>query len=285
MIYISSSCIKSNTIEDSIRVLADEGFVNIELSGGTDFKEGTLEELGKLKKEYQLNYLLHNYFPPPSVPFVLNLASLDDEISRLTMQHLKMAIDWSVALNAKKYAFHAGFLINIPLDQIGKEIKKMNLFDSELAYNCFNTNISEIYEYAQGKVELYIENNVLNKKNYTEFGNVDPFFFTSSLNVDKIKWKNEYKTLLDVAHLKVSCNSLSLNFDQELSYLFDKTDYIHISDNDGLSDSNQGLKEDSDLFYSLSNVWKSGKTCTIEVYSGMNDIKMTFDLLQQLNKI
>lgn len=285
MIYISSSCIKSNAIEDAVRVLADEGFVNIELSGGTDFKEGTLEELKNLKKEYQLNFLLHNYFPPPPVPFVLNLASLDEEISTLTIQHLKKAIDWSVALNASKYAFHAGFLINIPLDQIGKEIKKRSLFDSELAYNCFNNNISEIYEYAKGKVDLYIENNVLSDKNYTEFSRVDPFFFTSSLNVNKIKWKNEYRILLDVAHLKVSCNSLSLNFDQELSYLFNKTDYIHISDNDGYTDSNQGLREGSDLFNSLSNVWEKGKTLTVEVYSGMNDIKMTFDLLQQLNKI
>ena len=37
MIYISSSCIKAKTIKESVTILAEVGFNNIELSGGTQY--------------------------------------------------------------------------------------------------------------------------------------------------------------------------------------------------------------------------------------------------------
>jgi len=46
-----------------------------------------------------LNYLIHNYFPPPSKPFVLNLASLDDKL-------YKQSID--LCINAIKLSKNLG---------------------------------------------------------------------------------------------------------------------------------------------------------------------------------
>ena len=54
-----------------VKSLANEGFKNIELTGGTDFYQGYIQDLKDLKKEYNLNYRLHNYFPP-------NYKNLDD---------------------------------------------------------------------------------------------------------------------------------------------------------------------------------------------------------------
>ncbi len=71
-------------IRDSVQELAENGFQNIELSGGTEYYENFERDLIELKGEYNLNYRCHNYFPPPKKPFVLNLASLNDETFQMS---------------------------------------------------------------------------------------------------------------------------------------------------------------------------------------------------------
>ena len=75
MIFISSSSIKKQKIADAVTTLIENDFRNIELSGGTKYYDGWLDELMELKHKYQLNFLIHNYFPPPKIPFVFNLSS------------------------------------------------------------------------------------------------------------------------------------------------------------------------------------------------------------------
>ena len=77
MIYISTACVRHKKISDSVKELAENGFLNIELSGGTDYYEGYIDDLLELQKKYKLNYICHNYFPPPKEHFVLakNIAS------------------------------------------------------------------------------------------------------------------------------------------------------------------------------------------------------------------
>ena len=82
MIYISSACVKSSDLRTVLKTIADEGYSNIELSGGTKYDPKAFDILVDLKKEYQLNYLLHNYYPTPAEPFVINLASLKIRFNR-----------------------------------------------------------------------------------------------------------------------------------------------------------------------------------------------------------
>ena len=60
-----------------------KGIKNIELSGGVHTPT-LVEDLLKIKKE--ANFQVHNYFPPPKNPFVLNLASADQKISNLSLK-------------------------------------------------------------------------------------------------------------------------------------------------------------------------------------------------------
>ena len=75
MIYISSACVKFKRIEDSVEYLHQQGFNNIELSGGTEYydHDQLINNLKKLKSRLGLNYIIHNYFPPPKNPFILNV--------------------------------------------------------------------------------------------------------------------------------------------------------------------------------------------------------------------
>ena len=280
MIYVSSACVKHDKIKDSVQELVNNGFSNIELSGGTTFYNGFVEDLLELKAKYNLNYICHNYFPPPENHFVVNLASLDDVVFKKTFDHLERSINLSKKLNAQKFGFHAGFFYNIPLDQIGKSIAKQTLFDKKTSIIRFCSAFNSLKD-NHPSISLYLENNVLSHQNFKNFG--DNFFMLTNMSEysDLIK-KINFNLILDVAHLKVSCNSLNLNFVQEFDHLFNKSDYIHISDNNGLIDQNKGLQKSSNLYNTLSQYSFKNKTVTIEVYESMEEIINTYNLINNL---
>jgi len=281
MIYISSSCVKHKKIKDSVQELADNGFKNIELSGGTEYYDGFEEDLLALKEKYNLNYICHNYFPPPKKHFVLNLASLNDEIYTCSFEHIKKVIKLSEKLGAKRYGFHAGFLIDIKVSEIGKKISKESLYDTNKSLQRFCNGFKELSQIAN-KLELYVENNVFSSTNYTTYEGENLFMLTNSKDFYKLKKEIDFNLLLDVAHLKVSSKTLQLNFEKELSNMIQNSDYIHISDNDGLHDSNNPFKKNSELIQLLKNYNLRNKDFTLEIYDSMDKIKETYTVLQEV---
>ena len=251
MIYISTSCVNNKKIKDSVFQLADVGFKNIELSGGTDFYDNFEDDLIDLKLKYDLNYICHNYFPPPKSHFVVNLASLDKSIFDKSIDHLCNSINLSKKLGATQFGFHAGFFLNIALNQIGEEISNQSLFKKEKAIESFCCGYNKLLE-LDSSINLYIENNVISNKNFLNFNNNNLFMLTNSYEFNQLKKKINFKLLLDVAHLKVSCKTLGLDFQHEFDLLINNSDYIHISDNDGYSDTNKSLDQNSSLLKMLS---------------------------------
>ena len=72
--------------------------------------------------DYNFQYLVHNYFPIPQMSFVLNIASFDEQIRNLSLQHIKKAIDLCKKIGAELYTFHPGFLT----DPKGSNISNKN---------------------------------------------------------------------------------------------------------------------------------------------------------------
>lgn len=283
MIYVSSSCVKNNSIATSVEELAKSGFSNIELSGGTQFYKGFENDLLRLQDKYALNYLCHNYFPPPEKPFVINVASLDDEIIDLSLANLKKAIKLTKLLGANKFGFHAGFLINIPLNQIGKSIAELPLFDKSKALIRFQNSINELNA-LDPSIKLYVENNVLARMNYENFGLVNPFFLCESESYFEINDLVPINLLLDIAHLKVSCHTLNKDFTSELDILLKVSDYIHISDNDGTADTNGKFTSTSELYKLLKNHTFDDKIITLEVYDGIGVLQESYEVAEKLFK-
>lgn len=281
MIYISSSCVKNNTIKESVQELVENGFRNIELSGGTEYYDGFEDDLLDLKKKYDLDYICHNYFPPPKEHFVLNLASLNDEIYEKTFNHLLKSIELSKKIDAKEFGFHAGFFIDIRVSEIGKKISKNNLFDKNKAMQKFCDGFEELKSLAED-VKLYIENNVFSFTNHKTYNGDNIFMLTSSNECDELKNKIDFNLLLDVSHLKVSSKTLGLNFENELKKMIVISDYIHISDNDALHDLNHKLQKDSSLIKLLKEQDLKNKKFTLEIYDDMNAIKETYSILQEV---
>lgn len=61
-------------------------------------------------REAGLRHCVHNYFPPPRDPFVVNAASPDAAVLERSRAHIVQAIDLCAETGAELYTFHPGFL-------------------------------------------------------------------------------------------------------------------------------------------------------------------------------
>lgn len=260
--------------------LACNGFTKIELSGGTKYYDGFVDDLLELKAKYGLEYRCHNYFPPPSKNFVLNLSSVGSNFKR-SLNHLKLSLKLSHLLGASEFGMHAGFRIDPRTDEMGRKIAARQLSPYDDAVSKFFLGLNELNGIAEElKVTLYVENNVFSDANKKSFQGENPFLLTSAQEYKELCNTNPFNLLLDVAHLKVSCYSLGLDFSQQLAQLLNVSRYVHISDNDGLKDANQPLKMESELYGYLKSQDLENKTFTLEVYSGLSDIEGSFEALK-----
>ena len=130
-------------------------------------------------------------------------------------------------------------------------------------------------------LKIYLENNVINKKNLSRF-NRNPFLLTDKSSYLKLKKNFNFNLLLDLAHLKVSCNTLGYDFESEANFLFDKTDYLHLSGNDGVEDRNLPIISDKKLNKFLSSKKIKNKTVTLEVYDNFSNILKDYSFLKSL---
>jgi hypothetical protein len=109
MIYISTGGFRGKNAAVVSEGLLRAGIESIELSG-CEYSATLIADLQALSPD--IRFQIHNYFPPPPEPFVLNLGSLDTVVGQRSVAHVKQALEWCVALGADRYSFHAGFLLD-----------------------------------------------------------------------------------------------------------------------------------------------------------------------------
>lgn len=248
MIYISSASVKSERIGDSVRSLASMGFKNIELSGGTKHYAGYMEDLVSLKDEFGLNYLVHNYFPPPEEDFVLNLTSSDEAIVSRSMGLIRNGIMAANRLKAPLYAFHPGYAVEL------SPVKKGIYFDytkakapkqekEALFYGRLDAIMKELPEGCRVAVENLFP--FSEKEDMSLFSAPEEIFgFLERTSSDP-----RVGMLLDLGHLNVSSRYLGFDRDAFLDELLErfgkKIFEVHISENDGSGDVHHLTPEDS----------------------------------------
>ena len=223
MIYVSSSSFQAKTIRVVVESMLDKGIKNIELSGGTEYYPEYLQDLIKLKNENDINFLVHNYFPPPETGFILNLASADKEIYQTSLEHCKRAIEVSHQLGGKQYGIHAGFLIDFSTSEIGKKIKYRKINDRQKCLDLFCAAFNELKEFSRNDVVLYLENNVFSSTNFKTYQGENPFLLTCYEGYQELSKILEFNLLLDLAHLKVSTKTLGFDFLEETRTLVEKS--------------------------------------------------------------
>ena len=273
-VYVSTGGFYNLSADKTTEQFVKENIKFIELSGGL-YSKDLIINLSKYL-EAGVKFQIHNYFPPPKNPFILNLASDDKNIREQSLNHVMNSLKCCEILKSNFYSFHAGFLCDFSISEIGKKIKKRKLNDRNKSKDIFNKSLEKISKVASDlNINLMIENNVLSKKNFLEF-NSNPFLMCDTKETVEIM-KNSPKNinlLVDVAHLRVSSNSLG--FDPK-NFFLECDDYIvgyHLSDNNGLADTNEKINQNSWFWNYLK---KGVDYISLEIYgekvSELNKIK------------
>ena len=116
----------------------------------------------KIKKINKNFKLLHNYFPAPKVPFVINLASESKEIRELSLTHCLKNIELSAKNKIDFYSAHAGFCIDPEPESLGKFIQIEKKFQRSKHIDIFLESLNKILTFAESlNVNFYIENKFL----------------------------------------------------------------------------------------------------------------------------
>jgi sugar phosphate isomerase/epimerase len=244
-IYCSTGGFKNFDFFQASQIFSKYGINSIEISSGK-FVEDVLSKLLLLNESSDL--MLHNYFPPAKIPFVLNLASEDHQIASQSIKFFQNAIKFSSAIKAEYYGIHAGFLFDISVNEIGQKIKPKLMMNREKCLEIFVSRVNNLAKFAmEHNVKLLIENNVLSRENLIQNKQnflllVDPTEIINFFNlIDP-----SVRLLLDVGHLKVSSNTLKFDLVTAFKDLQPLTNGYHLSDNAGESDDH--------LFFDL-NAW------------------------------
>ncbi len=274
MIYLSTGAYNSITGYEAAKLFLENGIDCIELSGGKA-DEKLVEKLHALKGSCELQ--IHNYFPPPKDPFVFNLASNDSSIAEKSLKHAFNAIDFAVRFGCASYGFHAGFLLDPKVNELGQKIKNQNLESRKKAKALFVQRVNEVSSYAQQKgVKILLENNVISETNFKEFG-TNPLLMTNHFETIEMMnaTDNNVGLLVDVAHLKVSSLTEGFCKKEYLEATSEFTCAYHFSDNDGRFDYNDPVSADS---WFWPYVRRDLDYYTLEVY--IQDLKLLKDQIK-----
>ena len=275
MIYSSTSCLKNP--KNVIRVLNEyqnAGINNVELGSVHEYFE--IEKL----KDFDLNFIIHNYFPPPKIPFIFNLASTNKSIRKSSIKLALTAIDLCYKIESPLYTFHAGFRVDP--SELGKALERDKIVNKNTAFRHFINSVNIIISYAKERgITIGVESNVIpeynlvNGKNelalLVEYPDIELFYQSIS--------KKDLGILLDLGHIAVSSHWLNFDKDKFVQLCSDKVCGIHISNNNGLKDQHKSLTKDC---WAISKIKKFKnlpiilETMNLEI----NELKTNIDLVK-----
>ena len=251
-VYASSGAFRSRAIDDVIDDALRLGATHVELSSG-------LEHAPKLDAAIDrgmnagLHFLIHNYFPAPAEPKVLNLTASDPADLAWSRAHCKRALDHSARVGGGFYSQHSGYAAALKAHQLGKsdvqaEAFKHAAIDREAAYELMIASVREVADYAATKGQaLVLENNVISPI-YLAKAPANPLLMTSADEIVRFMGdvdRTNVGFLIDMGHARVSGTALGFDAHDFLDAVAPYVRALHLSDNDGQEDQNLPFDENA----------------------------------------
>jgi sugar phosphate isomerase/epimerase len=245
-LYISTGAFDEPDLEAIFKAAKNASVSHIELSSGVSYNAENLAIVRRHVDEF--TFLIHNYFPAPEIPFVLNLASVDKENLARSLSHCRQALDLTAEFGAPFFAAHAGFAAALRVEQLGQPFSGVSSVPREQAYEIFIESVKKLVTYARERgVAFYIENNVIAPFNAPEGKNK----FLLLCDPDEIisfyddLGDPDFGFLMDVGHLNVSAATLGFDRQAAMDALLPYIRAFHLSENDGSADTNDPFEGDA----------------------------------------
>jgi len=188
---------------------------------------------------FSARWLVHNYFPAPAQPFVLNLASQDPATLRRSRDFCLGAIRLSADLGAPFYSVHCGFLAELEPGSLGRKLNYAEICDYERGYATFLSSLQLLLAAARADgIRLLIEPNVVAPFNLIDNRNLllllaEPIEFSRLLSDLP---DPHLGILLDLGHLRVTAATLGFAAVDFIDTVAPAVGAFHLHDNDGTTD-------------------------------------------------
>jgi len=237
---VSTMVFGQQPLEETIPVAVAHDLM-LEFSSGL----GHHHKLENLYRTAGCARLPHNYFPAPEEPFLLNLASLNDQLWQRSIDHCHLGLDLASCSGAPFFSAHAGYCGDPSPDDLGNVMTEVHPELRQEYWGRFLDAVKHLgAEAAQANVKFLIENHVVIEDNVAAGDH--PFLCATSEEALSLKEEAgpSVGLLLDTGHLKVTANSLGFDRDAFVEEVAGVVECIHHSDNDGIRDTNQALSLD-----------------------------------------
>lgn len=239
--FVSTVCLPwEESVESRVFLYSNNGITKIEFGANVTVNSG-LEFLSN----YDAQFLIHNYFPPPQDSFVLNLASKNENIRNRSIDFVLNALDLSEKISAPFYSVHSGFITDPT--SFGKTSFNFPSPDSQTAvfesWNYFYSALGLVLEHARKKdINILVENNVCTVDLIGKLILVKQEEFQELF---KIMSHPNLGILLDTGHLNVSACTMGFNKIEFVERIAPYVQAIHIHDNMGIDDTHEPVVEGS----------------------------------------
>ncbi|NJN67378.1 MAG: sugar phosphate isomerase/epimerase [Chloroflexaceae bacterium] len=242
-IYVSTACLPGKSpLLQRLDDYAAAYLTHVELGAGVEVNH---EELASLPWRCGQKFLIHNYFPPPAEPFVLNLASRSDSIRTRSLDLVCDALSLSARLEAPFYSVHVGFITDpkafgttsfeFPMPESPDETRA--------AFERFVSSLGQVLAIAREQgVQLLVENNVCPSDLRGKLLLQTPEEF---LELFDVLPDASLGMLVDMGHLKVSAQTFGFDCLAGIEKLAPHIRAFHLHDNDGVSDLHWPVRPES----------------------------------------
>lgn len=268
-----------------LRELAAYPGAGLEFTAGLDPRDDWADHFADWRKGAS-PLLVHNYFPPPEKPFVLNLAAQDEDIRDAGLALCREAMRLSAIAGAPFFSVHGGFAMSLRPEQLGdhsSQARESAPADRETAAQVFISNVRTLADEAAALgLRLLLENNVVSEA-HRRSGLSESLFLSTPADIESFfaHWTDlPVGLLLDTGHARVTGNTLGVNPD-EFFALSHRIEALHLSDNDGLADSNKPFS--AGAWFAPHLPVHAAKPMVIEVYGlDESDRRAQWDTLNSL---
>lgn len=265
-IYVSTAGVGQHyaTLAELLGALCGAGIDRIELGWSPPLSGMVLPQGLSL---FPAKWLVHNYFPAPIKPFVLNLAAQNGDILSRSREFAAGGIRLSAALGAPFYSVHCGFLAELDPGSLGRPLLYSEITDYEKGYATFLDSLHYLIAEARAVgIRLLLEPNVVAPFNLINGRNqllmlAEPHEFARLLSEVP---SDHFGILLDLGHLRVSATTLGFNPMEFIDAVRKTVGAFHVHDNDGTSDQHRPIMEGSWILDVLSQSCFAEHTVIVE---------------------
>ncbi len=278
-LYVSTSALeKPFHLDEVLNKYKKIGIRCVELGSSHVYTEHINGIIERYKED--MEFLVHNYFPPHKEAFALNLASQNNNIREQSIEHAKNAIDLCKAIDSPIYSIHAGMLKNPSRIAFfeGFTFDNQEVVDYDTAFSNLIASCLEINNYARQRgVRFAIENSGGHPEKMKHLLMTRQSEFEILMNHIQ---DDNFGILLDVGHFKIS----EQLYENEDVYKFiekfrDNIFQMHLHRNDGSDDQHLCPSEEELKLLSVVN-----EDCLVTLESMNNDMDQLLEAIMQVDR-